>query len=341
MKRPIIAINYYFTEKDYNNRVFLPKSTASGLKAFRKYMDERGFDVVTLDTVDFNDPNVKYVLYFEYNWRMLFKDPFLKRVPYRKRALVLLEPAVVNPTLYYTSLLRRRFSVVFTWDWKLLDKNPNYFRINVPVGAEPRTYRVNPFSEFSFLNKRFLVAVSSNRWHYMPQATFGLRRKVYRYFERRHPDDFDLFGNGWSQPRIGYEKWLGHSTLKAWRGTIPGGWDEKVSQLAKYKFSICFENSTGQPGYISEKMLDCFCARCVPVYYGSEGVERLIPKDAWINFRDFRDLDELTAFLEGMSEIEYSDRIMAIERFLNGDQMEFFSTDYFHRVLAGTLAAGC
>ena len=337
MNPPVIAINYYFTAKEFNNRVFSGESSASGLKAFRSYMNTRGFDVVTLDTVDFNDPNVKYVLYFEYNWRMLFRDPFLKKVPYHKRALVLLEPAIVNPTLYYTSLLRDRFNTVFTWDRKLLRKNPDYVQVNVPVGAEPLAYRGNPFPEYTFDNKRFLTAVSSNRWHYMPQSTFGLRRKVYRYFENRHPGDFDLYGNGWNQPCIFYEKWFGHPVFKSWRGTIPGDWDAKVKQMAKYKFAICFENSTGQPGYISEKILDCICARCVPIYYGSKGLEKLIPRDAWIDFRDFDNLDDLAIFLETMSYSDYYHYISAMDRFLVSHECDFFSTDHFYSVIADRL----
>ena len=209
MSRPIIAIHYlYFSQKDLNNRVFDVESSWTEFKKCKNYLNTRGFDVAMLDTVDFNDPNVKCVLYFDYNWRMLFRDPFLKKVPYEKRALLLLEPAIVNPTLYYTSLLRDRFKTVFTWDWKLLRKHPDYIQVNVPVGAEPLAYRVNPFSGYTFDNKRFLTAVSSNRWHYMPQSTFGLRRKVYRYFENRHPSDFDLFGNWWNKPCIFYEKWF-------------------------------------------------------------------------------------------------------------------------------------
>ena len=139
---PIIAINYYFTEDDLGNRIFSPESKSMlspYMRAFRSYMAERNVDVVTLDTVDYNDPNVKAVLYFEYNWRMLSstRDPFLKKISYEKRALVLLEPAIVNPTMYYTNLLRRKFKTVFTWDLRLQKKYKNCVPIRVPTGADP------------------------------------------------------------------------------------------------------------------------------------------------------------------------------------------------------------
>lgn len=339
-RRPVLAVNYYFNSDELNNRVFDAESTgskATWMKAFRAFMDTCGVEVVTLDTVDFDDPNVRHVLYFEYNWRQLRSDPFLRRIPFEKRALVLLEPANVNPTLYYTSLLRGRFHTVFTWDLNLVRSNSSYTRVNVPVGAEPQAYRENPFRGLSFEQKRFLVAVSMNRWSYMPQSTYGLRKRAYRYFERAFPNDFDLYGKGWNEPCIGYERWFGHPVFSSWRGVIAGSWDDKVREVAKYKFALCFENNASEPGYISEKITDCFCARCVPVYYGSKGTDELIPRNAWIDLRDFRGFRDLAAFLRGMDERRYEEYIGAIDDFMRSDRLDYFSTAHFYRVIAGRL----
>jgi len=338
--RPIIAVNYYFSPDELGNRIFspdMPGQKAEGMRAFRAYMDARGADVVTLDTVDFNDLNVKHVLYFEYNWRLVRSDPFLRRIPREKRALVLLEPANINPSLYHTALLRDRFHTVFTWDLNLLRKNPAYSQINVPVGAEPRTYRENPFRHLAFADKRFLVAVSRNRWSYMPQSTYPLRKRAYRYFERAFPRQFDLYGTGWNAPCIFYEKWFGHPRFASWRGEIDDTWDAKVHKIAAYKFALCFENNASEPGYISEKITDCFCARCVPVYYGSKGAEALIPRDAWIDLRDFKNFAELARFLESMDEALYNRYIAAIDRFMLSDRLDFFSTEHFYGVIADRL----
>jgi hypothetical protein len=338
--RPILAVNYYFNSDELGNRVFDTANTggkATGMQAFRAFMRTRGADVVTLDTVDFNDPAVKHVLYFEYNWRQVRADPFLRQIPFEKRALVLLEPANVNPTLYYTSLLRGRFHTVFTWDWNLLRKNPDYARINVPLGAEPSAYRENRFNNLTFASKRFLAAVSMNRWSYMPQSTYGLRKRAYRYFERAFPDDFDLYGKGWNAPCIGYERWFGYPTFVSWRGLIAGSWDAKVQQIAQYKFALCFENNASEPGYISEKITDCLCARCVPVYYGSKGTGELIPKDAWIDLRDFRNFRALADYLRSMDERRYRQYVAAIDRFMLSERLDYFSTDHFYGVIADRL----
>ena len=342
---PIIAINYYFTEDDLRNQIFSPESKSMlspYMRAFREYMAERNVDVVTLDTVDFSDPNVKAVLYFEYNWRMLSdkRDPFLKNVPYEKRALVLLEPAIVNPTMYYTNLIRRRFKTVFTWDLRLQKKHKEYVPIRVPTGADPTTYRENPFVDIPFSSKKLVVAVSRNRWHYMPQSTFGLRRKIYRYLQKHAPDDFDLFGLDWEKPCSRWERFLGRDYRACWRGEIPGGWDAKTRKIANYRFSICFENSVWNPGYISEKIFDCFCARSVPVYLGSKGNEKLLPHGAYIDYRDFNSPRRLLEYLKGVGEAEYRGYIEHIDAFLASDETRKFTTADMYRIIFERLIGG-
>jgi len=307
------------------------------MRAFRFFMAKRGVDVVTLDTVDFRDSNVKYVLYFDFNWRCVRSDPFWARVPREKLALILIEPPNINPSLYFVPWLRDRFATVFTWDLNLLSKNPSYTQINVPVGAEPANYLDNPFCDISFSDKRFLVAVSRNRWSYMPQSTYPIRKRAYRYFERACPSRFDLYGQGWNQPCGSFERWFGCPVFESWRGEIENSWDAKVRKLAEYRFALCFENNAAAPGYISEKMLDCLCARCVPVYYGSKGTENRIPRDAWIDLRDFRNFSDLHLFLDGIDEVAYAKYMRAVELFMASDQLAFFSTNHLFGVIADRL----
>ena len=342
---PVLAINYYFTEADLGNRIFAPESKSllsPYMRTFRNYMAERNVDVVTIDMVDYDDPRVKAILYFEYNWRMLWhkRDPFLKKIPYEKRALVLLEPAIVNPSLYYTSLLRRRFKTVFTWDLHLLKKHCDYIPIRVPTGADPIAYRINPFANISFREKKLVVAVSRNRWHYMPQATFGLRRKVYRYLQEHAANEFDLFGLDWEKPCSTWERLLGRKYLRCWKGEIPGGWDAKVRKIANYRFSICFENSIWNPGYLSEKIFDCFCARTIPVYLGSKGNEIFLPDGTYIDYRNFNSPSKLLMYLRNMKESDYLNYINNINEFLASDDVQRFTTMDMYRIIFEQLIGG-
>lgn len=339
-KRPVIAVDHYLSPAELNNEVFTSKcntGVAGKLKKFRAFMNVRGVEVVTIDTVDFADPNVKYVIYFDYNWRLIFSDPYLRQIPREKRVLTLLEPANINPSLYYLPFLRNTFHTVFTFDLNLIRKNPTYTRINVPLGAEPNKYLVNPFRNMSFADKRLLVAVSMNRWSYMPQSTYSIRKLAYRHFERAFPEQFDLYGFGWNAPSIFYERWFGHPIFPSWRGPIDNTYEAKVQKIAAYKFALCFENNASEPGYISEKITDCLCARCVPIYYGSKGTDELIPRDAWIDLRDFRNFAELGNFLSSMNEERYNQYIAAIDQFMESKKLNFFSTDHFCGTIANVL----
>lgn len=337
--KPILGINYYFSPSDYGDAVFLPERhsepVAGFVRKFKQWMESRyDVEVHTYDCVDATSDDVKAVLYFDYNWRYAKDDKLLWRIPHEKRALMIIEPENINPSLYYLPWYRNRFSTIFTWDKRLLAKHPNYKPVNVPVGAEPSLYRENRFSGMAFEEKRLLIAVSRNRWAYMPQSTYNLRKAAYRHFEANCKYEFDLYGQGWNKPVTSFEKRFGFHRFSSYRGEISGAWDEKVAVMSRYKFALCFENNASQPGYVSEKITDCFCARCVPIYYGAPGVEDLIPQDCWIDARQFRNFHEMQSFILGMTPERHAEYLSAIDDFMHSPALDFFSTDHYFTTLA-------
>ncbi len=77
--------------------------------------------------------------------------------------------------------------------------------------------------------------------------------------------------------------------------------DSKLSFLRDYKFNIAFENSSA-PGYITEKLVDCYMANTVPIYWGSEGDVAPYPKDSMICANDYPDLEALCARVKEVDE---------------------------------------
>ena len=245
--KPILGINYYFSTADHDDAVFAPENNAQVaqfVRKFKQWMESRyDVEVHTYGSIDTASDDVKAVLYFDYNWRYAREDKLLWRIPFEKRALMIIEPENVNPSLYYLPWYRNRFSTIFTWDRRLLAKYANYKPVNVPVGAEPSAYRENRFGGIPFDDKKLLIAVSRNRWAYMPQSTYRLRKAAYRYFEANCKDGFDLYGQGWNEPVTSFEKWFGFHRFSSYRGEIHGGWDDKVAVMARYRFALCFENN--------------------------------------------------------------------------------------------------
>ncbi len=80
------------------------------------------------------------------------------------------------------------------------------------------------------------------------------------------------------------------------RGPVP----DKIEFMRPYKFCIAFENSSC-PGYVTEKIMDCFIAGCIPIYWGSPIGE--------VDFNSKRILNRW----EYQSDEEFIDRIIALD----------------------------
>jgi hypothetical protein len=338
-----VAINYFFAAGDLGNRILQPGRTdakALLVQSFGRFLSRHGIELATLDTVDFADPRVRYVVYFDFSWRTCIADPFLRHIPREKRVLVIIEPSNVNPSLYHAAFFRDRFGIVFTWHQGLLRRNPAYVGISVLAGADPETYRRNPFAGTPYAAKRLLCAVSRNRWSYVPYSTYEFRIRAYRHFERTLGAAFDLYGIGWNAPRVFYERWFGHRAFACYRGPIPESSDEKVRMMAQYRFALCIENNVRDAGYVSEKIIDALCARCVPVYYGWEGIGRLVPAECFVDLRAFRSLDDLGRFLAGMSAETHQRYIDAADAFLAAPEAHRFTNRAIYETIYTRLFVG-
>jgi hypothetical protein len=83
--------------------------------------------------------------------------------------------------------------------------------------------------------------------------------------------------------------------------------EDKISEAKKFWFNLCFENDF-YPGYVTEKILEAWLAKSIPIYWGSDANNILNPK-AYVNFNDFLSVNE---FIKFISEL-YSDEKRMIE----------------------------
>ena len=75
------------------------------------------------------------------------------------------------------------------------------------------------------------------------------------------------------------------------RNNVGGSVGDKIQFLTNYKFSICMENSKTQ-GYISEKLVDCFEAGTIPIYYGDDTILELLNNKSYIHIKNEDEFDE-------------------------------------------------
>jgi len=67
---------------------------------------------------------------------------------------------------------------------------------------------------------------------------------------------------------------------------------DKLAFQARHKFAIAFENST-HSGYSTEKIVQAFAAKTVPIYWGDPRISEVFCESAFINCHKFSGFDEV------------------------------------------------
>jgi alpha(1,3/1,4) fucosyltransferase len=79
----------------------------------------------------------------------------------------------------------------------------------------------------------------------------------------------------------------------------------KIDWLRDYKFTLCYENST-HPGYITEKIMNAYYARSIPIYWGSTTSEVDFNPKSFINWHD--DLSD-KKLIDKIIELDHNDNL--------------------------------
>lgn len=82
-------------------------------------------------------------------------------------------------------------------------------------------------------------------------------------------------------------------------GRVP----DKLAFESRHKFSICFENGSHN-GYTTEKLVQAFAARTVPIYWGDPKVGKVFNTKAFINAYDYDSIEDV---LQRVKEIDNDD----------------------------------
>ena len=102
--------------------------------------------------------------------------------------------------------------------------------------------------------------------------------------------------------------WGGHYYRGACEPADPWGM-APLKKVSEYLFYFCPEN-TYHPlwswGFLTEKLQRAFKAKTVPIYIGCYNIEALVPKELFIDFRDFQnDYDRLAEYLINFPKEKY------------------------------------
>ncbi len=221
-----------------------------------------------------------------------------------KPILFLWEPVGMDPSYY------PYFSKIYTYNDAMVD-GKKFFKFYYP-------HRQKMVEDLPSFESKNLCVMVARHW-------VSERCKVVRFFQRKSGTDFAFYG---SDPGD-----FGSSPL--YKGRIPGhhSGDDKIQVLKNYRFCVCFENTYHIPGYITEKIFACFAAGCVPIYYGAPNVTSYIPENCFIDYRKFKNLKQLYAFIKNMPEHEYQAYLRNIRSYLESPQSYVYSPEHFVEIL--------
>lgn len=315
------------------NKIFDPKIVGTDFyKILRHKLEKKNIQIATNDIINENDADI--IIYENYFG------------PYKKNSFFLATESIAVIPKFHSKKFLKKFEKSFTWNDSLVD-NQKCIKFFL-------SYNLNSSIDFVDFNKKKLITnISSNKYSSFKDELYSKRVELIKFFDRNHRDKFDLYGSDWDfqfkyPTQYNLIKSLSHykgfgpfkklliklidflklndlffESYNSYKGTIT----DKLNTLKNYKFNICFENVTNIDSYISEKIFDSFKSGCVPIYYGSNNIDLLIPKKAFIDFRDFKNLEDLNTFLMNMKSHEYERYILEAQNFIKSNKSKIFRSE--------------
>jgi hypothetical protein len=151
------------------------------------------------------------------------------------------------------------FNGILTWGQDILDKCPNscFF----PFGI-------------SWLDKEYINSVDSINKRFEVSFLCGGKKRIegHHLRHRLHKREKEInMPKQWYYTLSDYDYNEGHHTIVKYENKPPGYEKQK---LWESMFSICVENSSNR-GYHTEKIIDAFLSKTIPIYWGCPNLEEL------------------------------------------------------------------
>lgn len=176
------------------------------------------------------------------------------------------------------------FSLVMTWSDKILNQCKNSFF--QPFGS---TW-LKPEQWGQKFQKQFLV--SHIRGNYLRTYGHGLR---YEYHDR-----------SLKELRIPFRSSITGGGIRELPETCAVA---KLDIFGDAQFGVVIEN-TSHRGYFSEKIMEMFLLRTIPIYWGCSNIEDFFNPDGIVKFSS---VDDVIHFLNSVTPEFYSSRLAAVE----------------------------
>jgi len=291
------------------------------LKPFQELtrkLEDIGVEVRASKDIPKNDKAEEVGIYFSFRSHREYKK-------YRKRpdiifgSFYIMEPVVVRPDRYkQLPLITKYFKRVYLPN----TEGFGYSLDNVDTSKLHRIYFPQAYNsileEYWERPKEGLCVINANK---LPKSFKGelYGERIRAILELSKYRQIDLYGKEWrSWKKRGTYRPIfllnRKQVLECYKGEI----DSKFEELSGYRFNLCFENMI-MPGYITEKIFDCFFVGVIPIYLGAPDIAEYVDEDCFIDARKFSDYKEMAEFLENMGEAEIEKYRSNIRKYMNGN----------------------
>ena len=335
MKKACFYTNpYYLNDEVFNeqNPILNQNNLLEPYRRLKIAFAERGYALRTQDIHSSEESEI--VLYTDMPKRL---PPLSEK---SKSFLLLMETWLIRPD-NWNKRKHNRFRKVFTYSEKHLAKGAPYVRMYLPE-PEPWPNFRNSFDE----REKLCCLIAGGKLSMHPNELYSERIRWIRWFESHHPNDFEFYGSGWDRMWMTGPIWirainklplwrkLFYSNFKSYKGRVA----DKYEVMENYKFAICLENARDIEGYITEKIFDCFFAGCVPLYRGPQNITEHVPKDCFIDLRDFTSREAVYDRISLMTKAEYEGYQNRIRAYLQSEKFKpFTSSTFVNTIIRETL----
>jgi hypothetical protein len=256
------------------------------LKIFSNFIGTNEFESVI-------DEDLKYKPITIFNDYPNITQEQLNFNPYN--ILMVLEPNQLFGIHNWAISNHHLFDIILTWGQDILDQCPNsYF---FPFGI-------------SWLDKEYIKNIDNINKKFEVSFLCGAKQKIeghhlrHRLFKRENEINIP---KQWFYTLEDYQYDNGNHTIIKYKDKSPG---HEKKKLWDSMFSICIENSSNR-GYHTEKIIDAFLSKTIPIYWGCPNLEELgYDPNGFIYCNDENEIIEV---VNKLTSEEYSSRKKAIE----------------------------
>jgi alpha(1,3/1,4) fucosyltransferase len=274
----------------------------------REEIEKAGFNLkITHDCLHLTD--VAAVLSFCYADEDVVKS--LSRFPEYQCFLMITEPPTLLPHLYDPKL-KNCFGTIFTMLDDYVD-DETYFKFHHPHTREMIQL---PKLGLDFDQRKLCTMILRN---YPPSPDpndlYFERRKLVEFM--RNCEDFDLYGDDWD----GHPRWKGRYT------------GDRLMIFQNYRFNFAYDNSCNLRGYLSDRFIDTIYGGAIPIYWGASNITDYVPKECFVDRRDFATNEELYRYIKSMDRSTYETYRAAGRKYLTSPQAYLFSPRNFAKTI--------